>query len=85
MFDTSKDVWYVLAPKGYLKSKVEYQVNRLNSIINWDVYDIIYEEEVERTNPEYWTMTTWERYDWDYWLVGWNEIKEEINKFMKWD
>ena len=70
---------------GCPKSKVEYQINKLNSIINWDVYDIIYEEEVERTNPMLWTMTTWERYDSDYWLVGWNEVKEEIDKFMKWD
>lgn len=57
----------------------------MNLILNWDVYDIIYEEEVERTNPTFWTMTTWERYKLDCWFVGWNEVKEEIDKFMKWD
>ena len=85
MFDTSKDVGYVLVPKGCPKSKVEYQINRLNSIINWDVYDIIYEEEVERTNPEYWTMTTWERYDSDFGVIGWKDVESIVNRFMKWD
>lgn len=86
MFDTSQDVGYAICLKGSVdEDEVIKQIERLNSIINWEVYDIAYQEQVEWTNSIYWTMTTWETYNRDRWLIGWDEVVEEVNKFMKWD
>ena len=82
MFDTSNDVGYVLAPKGFVdEDGVIRQIERFNSVINWEVYDIAYQEQVEWTNSIYWTMTTWETYRWDLWLVGWDEVVEVVDEF----
>lgn len=82
MFDTSKDVGYVLAPKGSVdEDEVIRQIERFNSVINWEVYDIAYQEQVEWNNSIYWTMTTWETYRWDRWLIGWDEVVEIVDEF----
>ena len=81
-FDTSRDVGYALCLKGSVdEQEVKYQIDRLNSILNWEVYDVIFEEPVEWTNPTYWTMTTYEMYNADRWLIGRDDVQEVMDMF----
>lgn len=82
MYDTSRDVGYALCLKGSADEKeVKYQIDRLNSILNWEVYDVVFEEEVEWTNPTYWKMTTYEMCDSVCWLIGLEAVQDIINMF----